>query len=251
MGKKLFFLADVHLSPERPERLEALSAFLREQRGEADGFYIIGDLVDYWVGPRQLRCASWARLLERLGEAARGGPPVFVLGGNRDYLLNSAALARYGLVSLGMEHCFERDGLRFHLLHGHMQFPDPFFSKWFLSFIQGRLMRGLARTVPLWLCLGVAGALRRWRRLVVGRKGPRDARRYDPAAFIPLFEAGADVVVCGHNHWARDYTPQLAAVLGPARAGPERRLFAVGPWNPGPSYLAYGDGSFHLVDPNL
>lgn len=243
MSKKLFFLADVHLSPERPDRLEALGAFLRARREEAEAFYIIGDLVDYWVGARQLRLAPWAGVFERLAEAARGGPPVRVLGGNRDYLFDAAALAPYGLECLGMEHRFERDGLRFTLLHGHMQFPDPWYARGFLWVIQRRSIRWVAQTVPFWACLGVARFLRWWRRLVVGGRHPRYARRYDPAAFARFFEAGADVVVCGHNHWARDYTPQLAR--------PGCRLFALGAWNPGPSWLEYADGEFRLVDPNL
>jgi len=243
MGKKLLFLADVHLCPERPERGEALAAFLREHRGEADAFYIIGDLLDYWVGPRQLRLPPWARIFEQFGDAARGGPPVRVLGGNRDYLLDAAALGPYGLESLGMEHAFERDGLRFLLIHGHMQFPDSWLSRRFLHFIQGRLMHWLARVVPLWGCLAVAGVLRTWRRLTARKRLPREARRYEPAAFIPFFEAGADIVICGHNHWAHDYTAQLAR--------PGCRLLAVGPWSPGPSWLEYAEGVFRLNDPNL
>ena len=243
MAKKLIFLADVHLCPERPERAEALGAFLRARRGVADAFYVVGDLADYWVGARQLRRPAWARLFEQLGEAARGGPPVRVLGGNRDYLLDAAALAPYGLESLGLQHSFEHDGLRFCLVHGHMEFPDNWFSRRFLRFIQGRLMRWLARAMPLWVCTSVAGLLRWWRRLVGGRKNPKNARRYDPAAFLPLFAAGAHVVVCGHNHWAHDYTAQLAR--------PGCRLFAVGPWRPGPSWLEYADGAFRLVDPTL
>ncbi len=250
-NKKLLFLADVHLCPEHPERLEALCAFLRGQRADAEAIYIIGDLLDYWVGPRHARRPAWASILEQLGETAKGGPPVRVLGGNRDYLLDVPTLAPYGLEALGLEHRFECDGLRFHLVHGHMHFPDPWLSRQFLRFIQGRLMRWLARTVPLWMCLSVAGTLRAWRRLVVGGKDPKRAKRYDPAAFIPLFEAGADVVVCGHNHWPHDYTEELHRAAGAACAKPGWRLFAVGPWTPEPSYLEYSAGAFRLVDPRL
>ncbi|MBM4032476.1 MAG: hypothetical protein FJ291_11920 [Planctomycetes bacterium] len=251
MGKKLLFLADVHLCPERPERGEALAAFLRAQRGEAEAIYIVGDLMDYWVGPRQLRRPAWARIFRQLAEAAAGGPPVRVLGGNRDFLLDSAALAPHGLQWLGMDHAFQRDALRFRLVHGHMHFPDPWLSRLLLRFIQGRVMRWAARVAPIWACLRVAAMLRWWRRLVVGKREPRHAKRYDPAAFAPLFDAGADVVICGHNHWACDYTPLLARALGSARARPGCRLFALGPWNPGPSYLEYADGAFRLVDPSL
>jgi len=243
MGTKLIFLADVHLCPERPERADSLCAFLRAQRAETQAVYIIGDLFDYWTGAKQRRLPEWAGILERLGDAARGGPPVGVIGGNRDYMLDEATLAPYGLTSLGMDHRFERDGRCFHLVHGHMQFPDPWTSRLFLRWLQGRTMRWVAGAAPLWACRAVAGMLRFWRRLAVGRKDPKDAQRYDPAAFLPFFEAGADVVVCGHNHWAHDYTQALAR--------PGSRLFAVGPWALGPSCLEYADGTFRLLDPRL
>jgi len=243
VAKKLFFLADVHLCPEHPERLDALAAFLRGHRDEALAFYVIGDLVDFWVGARQLRRPAWGRIIEQLGAAARGGPPVRILGGNRDYLLDAAALAPHGLESLGLQHTFEHDGLSFCLVHGHLRFPDPWLSRQFLRFIQGRFTCWLARVSPLWACMSVAGVLRWWRRVVGHRSDPEDAQRYDPAAFLPLFETGADVVVCGHNHWAHDYTKELNR--------PGCRLLAVGPWRPGPSWLEYADGAFHLHDPRL
>jgi hypothetical protein len=171
------------------------------------------------------------------------GPPVRVLGGNRDYLLDPPSLAPYGLESLGMKHRFERDGQCFCLLHGHMQFPDPWHSRLFLRWIQSGPMRRAAHAVPLWMSLGVAQVLRAWRRLRVGGKDPAKAERYDPAAFGPFFDAGADVVVCGHNHWAHDYTAELGR--------PGCRLLAVGPWQPGPSCLEYADRAFRFVDPRV
>jgi len=241
VGNKLIFLADVHLCPEHPERADALFGLLEARRAEAGGIYILGDLFDYWVGAKQRRLPPWERFLERLGAVASDGPPIRILGGNRDYLLDEASLAPYGLESLGMEHRFDHEGLRFLLLHGHMQFPDPWRSRVFLRWIQSATMCWLARAVPLWMSLAVAGSLRGWRRLVWRRREAVDDKFYDPAAFLHLFDQGADVIVCGHNHQARDYTEALAR--------PGRRLFAVGAWHRGPSYLEYADGAFRLVDP--
>lgn len=242
MSRKLVFLADVHLYPPNQPRAEMLFGFLAAQRAEAEAIYILGDLFDYWAGAKQARRPRWARLLERLAGLARGGPPIRVLGGNRDYLLDAASLAPYGLGSLGLEHRFEHDGLRFCLVHGDRQFPVGRFDRAFVSWIQGPTMRRVARAVPWWISILVAETMRRWRRLVA-RKDPAHAERYDPAAFRPLFDAGADVVVCGHNHWAHDYTPELAR--------PGCRLLAVGPWRTEPSYLEYAGGAFRLVDPLL
>ena len=239
---KLLFLADVHLYPRNPSRAEMFFDFLARRRAEAEAIYILGDLFDYWFGPKQARRPAWRRSLERLGDVARGGPAIRILGGNRDYLLDAPTLAPFGLESAGLEDRFERDGLRFCLVHGDHQYPQPWYAQIFLRWIQGRFMRGVAHTVPWWMSTAVAETLRRWRRLV-SRKDAAGAGRYDPAAFLPLFEAGADVVICGHNHWAFDYSAALGR--------PGCRLFALGPWRTEPSYLEYAEGAFRLVDPRL
>jgi UDP-2,3-diacylglucosamine hydrolase len=243
MGKKLLFLGDVHLAPWHPRRAELFFGFLARHRAEAECVYILGDLLDFWVGPRQRDRPEWGGLLERLGGLVADGPPVRVIGGNRDYLLDRPSLEPYGLESLGMDHRFEHDGLRITLVHGHMRFPNSWFAGLFLRFIQSRLMRSVAHAAPVSWCLFVAESLRRYRRWVNRRTTREDSRRYDPAAFAPLFDEGADVVVCGHNHWAKDYTEQLAR--------PGCRLFAVGEWLDAPSWLEYADGEFTLHDPHI
>ena len=243
MGKKLIFLGDVHLAPWHPARAETFFTFIAHHREQAAAIYIVGDLFDFWVGARQCRRPEWAAFLERLGDLVRDGPPVRVLGGNRDYLLDPPSLEPYGLESVGMEHRFEHDGLRFALVHGHMRFPNRWSSGLFLRFIEGGFMRFTAHTVPFSIAFFVADRLRRYRRWVNRRKTRDDARRYDPAAFAPFFDDGCHVVICGHNHWAKDYTDQLAR--------PGRRLLALGEWLSAPSWLEYADGAFRLHDPRL
>lgn len=195
------------------------------------------------MGAKQLRLPQWAQFMERLAEVAHGGPSVGVLGGNRDYLLDEASLSPFGLESLGREHRFECDGLRFALVHGDRQYPDSFHSRLFLRLIHSRPACFAARTVPLRVSAAVAGAMRRYRRWVSRTWDPKSAAGYEPARFLPFFDAGADVVVCGHNHWAKDYSADLGR--------PGCRLFALGEWAERPSYLEYADGQFRLVDPRL
>jgi UDP-2,3-diacylglucosamine hydrolase len=244
MARRLIFLADVHLHPGDAARADRLVAFLHEQRGQAEAAYVLGDLFDFWVGAKQLRCPAWARLLERLGEVARAGLPLRILGGNRDYLLDAPSLSPFGLESLGRRHTFDYDGHRFTLVHGDRQYPDSLHSRLFLRCIHSGPMCVAARSVPLGVSLAVARGLRRWRQWVSRYWDPAAAPRYQPARFLPLLEAtGADVIVCGHNHWAKDYTAELGR--------PGCRLFALGEWADAPSYLEYADGTFCLRDPRL
>lgn len=243
MSKKLIFLSDVHLAPSEPKCADTFFAFLAEHRAEAETIYILGDFLDFWVGAKQLRRPEWAAYIERLGEMVADGPPVRVLGGNRDYLLDPPSLEPYGLESVGLEHRFEHDGLRFALVHGHMHFPNGAVARTFLRFIQSRTLCLAARAVPPFVSFFVAESLRRYRRWV-NRGGDRaKAHRYDPAAFHPFFDDGIDVLICGHNHWTMDYTAQLAR--------PGRRLLALGDWAAGPSWLEYADRAFRLCDPRL
>jgi len=243
MAGRLLFLSDAHLCPEAPERTRCLVDFLRGHGRAADAVYILGDLLDFWVGAKQRGHPAWAALLEQLADAVRDGPETSVLGGNRDYLLDAASLADYGLTSLGREHTFTADGTRFALVHGDRYYPDAIRSRLFLRAIQSRPACTLARRVPLWFSMGVAGAMRQWRRWVSRQWDAATATRYEAKRFAALFDAGAQVVVCGHNHWARDYTEELAR--------PGCRLLALGEWAEEPSYLEYEGGVFRLVDPHL
>ncbi len=246
MAKTLLFLADVHLHPDDPARSDRLFTFLDQRRDRTEAVYILGDLMDFWVGAKQTRVPEWAGLLERLGEVARGGPPIRVLGGNRDYLLDEPSLAPYGLEAIGgfrREHAFDRDGRRFLLVHGDRYYPDSLHSRLFLRAIHSSPARAAARAVPLAVSMAVARGMRRWRRWVSHNYDPERAPRYQPQRFAPLFDAGADVVICGHNHYAKDYSAELK------QEG--TRLFALGEWSEGPSYLEYADGEFALHDPRL
>ncbi len=80
-----YFISDLHLTSERPAITRALGHFLHEYR-HADALYILGDLFETWIGdddtapPGPEACALLARY-------ASAGPQLFVMHGNRDFLL--------------------------------------------------------------------------------------------------------------------------------------------------------------------
>ena len=81
------FLSDVHLSPREPARTERLIRFLRHEAPHADEIYILGDLFDYWIGPKHLRLPDYREALDALAQAART-TKVFFLLGNRDFYMS-------------------------------------------------------------------------------------------------------------------------------------------------------------------
>lgn len=60
----------------------------------------------------------------------------------------------------------------------------------------------------------------------------------DDLAVLEVFQHGADVIVCGHVHEAAKHTWHVD--------GRDKRLFSLGDWTDGLSYLTEENGVWHL-----
>lgn len=82
------FISDLHLSAERPDIINLFQAFLREEATQAEALYILGDLFEAWLGDDAVQPEMRA-VLDGLAELTRNNVPVYVMVGNRDFLLGS------------------------------------------------------------------------------------------------------------------------------------------------------------------
>lgn len=80
------FISDLHLHPARPAVIQCFLDFLENNRGRAQALYILGDLFESWVGDDHPEVA-YEPVKQALNHCAEGGTPVYLLHGNRDFLL--------------------------------------------------------------------------------------------------------------------------------------------------------------------
>ena len=80
------FISDLHLTEERPEIIALFRTFLREEATQADALYILGDLFEAWMGDDAV-LPSMQPVLDELSTLTKNGVPIFVMVGNRDFLL--------------------------------------------------------------------------------------------------------------------------------------------------------------------
>jgi UDP-2,3-diacylglucosamine hydrolase len=93
--KPLIFISDLHLQDSRPELTDALVRFLAEQRGACEALYILGDLFEIWLGDDDTgRCGD--RVSEALRDFTRSGSRLFLMHGNRDFLMGERFAAQSG-----------------------------------------------------------------------------------------------------------------------------------------------------------
>lgn len=197
-----YLVSDLHLpigGGTVMRRLDALLAVAREQ-GRRARLFVLGDLFDVYVSPAQMRVDVWRRVADGLAGAVRAGVLVYVMVGNRDFLLGSEFEAVSGarLVPGGIT-C-RLAGRRTLLLHGDelctRDEPYQRAKRW----LRHPATRFLARQLPLRAALWAAGRARRKSASVIATG---DQTRFDPVAAAldrAVARAGAELLVFGHIH---------------------------------------------------
>jgi UDP-2,3-diacylglucosamine hydrolase len=110
------FISDLHLDPARPAVTGALGAFLEKHR-DCAALYILGDLFESWVGDDEdTELADEVRgLLKRFTD---NGPALFIMQGNRDFLLGEAFCRATGARLLPDPSVISLCGIPTLLMHG-------------------------------------------------------------------------------------------------------------------------------------
>ena len=82
------FISDTHLCPTRPAINSTFFEFLRHPAAQAEALYILGDLFEYWAGDDDDDPFNGS-VLAALRELADRGVAVYLMHGNRDFLIGN------------------------------------------------------------------------------------------------------------------------------------------------------------------
>jgi len=176
------FIADLHLDPSRPQITELFEQYLASDEVRcADALYILGDLVEAWVGDD-----DDAELPERIATAIRAvrdaGVPVYFMAGNRDFLLGETFAQRAGLTLLDDGTVHELYGRPTLLMHGDLLCTDD---------VAYQTVRRQVRT-PQWKAQILAMPLEA--RRAFATKAREDSRAHTGATQESIMDVNADAV---------------------------------------------------------
>jgi UDP-2,3-diacylglucosamine hydrolase len=118
MTQRALFISDLHLTAARPAANEAFFAFLEREAPGAAALYILGDLFEYWIGDDDLADPLNAVVAGFLANTARNGTPVYLMRGNRDFLMADAFCKASGAVLLPDPTRLDLFGTPTLLMHG-------------------------------------------------------------------------------------------------------------------------------------
>ena len=111
-------ISDLHLTEERPEANERFIALLEEKGRAADALYILGDFFEYWIGDDDLAEPFNAVIASLLKDLTRHGVPLYLMHGNRDFLIGEGFCAATGASLMQDPSVVDIAGVKTLLTHG-------------------------------------------------------------------------------------------------------------------------------------
>jgi UDP-2,3-diacylglucosamine hydrolase len=194
------FVSDLHLSPERPAIVERFFRFLREEGRAAAALYILGDLLEHWIGDDDADQLFNRDLFAHVADLARGGVEVFLMHGNRDFLLSAGVASRAGITLI--PDAVERDlfGVRTLLMHGDTLCTDDRRYQRYRSWVR---RPGLVRAflaLPRSVREAIGGGLKRMSAGEKRLKAPAIMDVNEGAVETVLRARGYPRLIHGHTH---------------------------------------------------
>lgn len=115
-------ISDLHLHDAAPDVVSGFFDYLDHRAPKAKALYLLGDVFDAWIGDDILDRPDIAPLASRVVQALRrlsdNGTRLYLMHGNRDFLLGERFATAAGLTLLDDPSVVELGGERVLLMHG-------------------------------------------------------------------------------------------------------------------------------------
>jgi UDP-2,3-diacylglucosamine hydrolase len=193
------FVSDVHLSAARPDLVALFVRFLSQEARQAGALYILGDLFDLWLGDDDPDPVS-REATAALAGLTRLGVPVYLMHGNRDFLIRDGFARACGATLIADPTMIDLCGTPTLLTHGDALCTDDL-----------EYQRARARYRQPWVESALL-AMPRFVRAAIGRHFraksernkqslPREIMDVNAGAVDALFRAhGYPRLIHGHTH---------------------------------------------------
>lgn len=113
----ILLISDLHLQEERPDITRAFLDLLEGRARQAQALYILGDFFEAWIGDDAITPYQ-ASICQALRALSDSGTQIFLMHGNRDFLIGQAFCKAAGCTLLNDPCVVEMGGEPVLLMHG-------------------------------------------------------------------------------------------------------------------------------------
>jgi UDP-2,3-diacylglucosamine hydrolase len=233
------FISDLHLSVERPEITHLFLEFLRNQAVQADALYILGDLFEVWIGD-DASVPEHRAVIEGLRHLVDCGTPVYVMHGNRDFLMAKGFEEASGCRIIPDPTMIDLHGEPTLLMHGDTLCTDDIEYQRFRAQVRDPARQQQFLSLPPQQRAAIAMDYRTQSREKSSQKAQEIMDVNPHAVENALREHGVNRLIHGHTH--RPATHEITV------DGKIAQRIVLGDWYHQGSVLTCSDTGCHLAD---
>lgn len=199
LGRSIF-IADLHLSEERPSATGRFFHFLDHAATGADALYILGDLFEYWVGDDDLNNPLARVTAGKLKALADSGTLVYFMHGNRDFLIAQRYAAECGMTLATDPLVVDLYGTPTLLTHGDLLCTDDTRYQQFRKWVRKPHVQNMLLRLPLRVRHVLAGSARKGSEQAKAGKSYEIMDVNQNAVLQAFAEHGVTRMIHGHTH---------------------------------------------------
>ena len=233
-----WFASDLHLDPAAPDIARRFLGFLAGPASGAESIYLLGDLFEAWLGDDDPEPAH-REVIEALARLAGAGTRLYVMRGNRDFLIGERFCVDAGAVLLDDPAIVSVHGTPAILSHGDGLCVDDGAYQRLRALVRDPGVQDGFMKLPLETRRKLAGEARAGSKahLKVASEYITDV---NPAAVAQLMtSAGVNLLIHGHTH-----RPDVHR-LGPE--GVQGTRIVLGDWHATAKVLRWDENGWELL----
>jgi len=141
------FISDLHLSDHEPERIQLAVDFIKDETANCNALYILGDLFNTWLGD-DIVPAAFVPLVEQLQKLHQSGVAIYLMVGNRDFMMGKHFAQQIGAQLLGDTQVIDLYGTPTLLMHGDTLCIDDVDYQRYRKWTRSKLLQWLFLYLP-------------------------------------------------------------------------------------------------------
>jgi UDP-2,3-diacylglucosamine hydrolase len=233
-----WFVSDLHLDPSTPEISARFLKFLAGPARGARSLYVLGDLFEAWIGDDEPEPAHRA-VIASVAAVASAGTRVFVMRGNRDFMLGERFCAESGATLLDDPAILDFGGERALLTHGDgLCVDDRAYQRLRALVHEPSLRAGFAR-LPIEARRRLATEAREGSREHLANASSYITDVNQPAVERVAREADVALMIHGHTH-----RPGVHRFRSDGR---DRTRVVLGAWHDDANVVCWDDSGWQLI----
>lgn len=204
----ILLISDLHLEQQRPDITRAFVHFLQTRARQAEALYILGDFFEVWVGDDAMGSFQH-EIASALRELADSGTRLYLMHGNRDFMLGQGFCQLAGCTLLSDPCRVSFNGEPVLLMHGDSLCTSDAAYMRMRRLLRNPLSLWLLRHLPLAKRHALARKLRKESQLQTRQKAASIIDVTPSEVPRLMAKYGVRTLIHGHTHRPASHTLEV------------------------------------------